>query len=45
VGAPGTVLALFAAVCFVAGVWRVLHPVMPPPRLSALTGIWFGRAG
>jgi len=66
VALTGTVLVLFAAFCFVAGVWRDLDPVRPPPRprtqrlpawllvlvngflalvaLSALIGIWFGRA-
>jgi len=27
----GSVLILFAAFCFVAGVWRNLNPVAPPP--------------
>jgi putative membrane protein len=28
----GTVLVLFSAFCFGAGVWRDLHPGPPPPR-------------
>jgi putative membrane protein len=28
----GSVLVLFAAFCFVAGVWRDLRPVVPPPH-------------
>ncbi|HEY1364419.1 MAG TPA: DUF202 domain-containing protein [Xanthobacteraceae bacterium] len=30
--ATGSVLILFAAFCFVAGVWRELQPVRPPPH-------------
>ena len=30
--ATGSVLVLFAAFCFVAGVWRELKPVQAPPR-------------
>jgi inner membrane protein YidH len=30
--ATGSVLVLFAAFCFIAGVWRDLNPVSPPPR-------------
>lgn len=29
--ATGTALLLFSAWCFVAGVWRVWHPGVPPP--------------
>jgi putative membrane protein len=30
--ATGSVLILFSALCFVAGVWRELDPGAPPPR-------------
>jgi inner membrane protein YidH len=30
--ATGSVLVLFAAFCFIAGVWRDLNPVSAPPR-------------
>src|SRR5512142_1577815 len=30
--ATGSVLILFAAFCFVAGVWRDFRPVTPPPQ-------------
>ena len=33
--ATGSVLVLFAAFCFVAGVWREIYPGAPPPQPDA----------
>jgi putative membrane protein len=33
--ATGTVLVLFSAFCFLAGVWRNLNPGAPPPPPDA----------
>jgi putative membrane protein len=35
VTSTGSVLVLFSAFCFVAGVWRHLHPGAPPPPPDA----------